>query len=108
MFGFRTWQGYLDDLPGELGRMREILADVAPVVGHRPWPRGRIGQMAWDMAVDKLVTGELTMLSLWADAKVVHMALLVENSAEIAVVSWHARTVRFRPWELTSSASTAL
>jgi Ni,Fe-hydrogenase III large subunit len=73
--------------PGELGRMREILADVAPVVGHRPWPRGRIGQMAWDMAVDKLVTGELTMLSLWADAKVVHMALLVENSAEIAVVS---------------------
>ena len=73
--------------PGELGGIPEILADIAPIAGHLPWPRGQIGEIAWHLAVGKLVAGELTMLSLWADANLVHMALLSENSAEIAVVS---------------------
>ena len=54
---------------------------------HRPWPRARVGDEGWKAATDRLAAGHCTLLGLWADAGVVHMALLAEP-ADIAVLSY--------------------
>jgi Ni,Fe-hydrogenase III large subunit len=43
---------------------------------HRPWPRVQVEAETWQRAIDRLATGRLTLLSLWAEPGVVHMALL--------------------------------
>ena len=71
----------------EATRLLALFPDVAPVAGHRPWPRGTVGAVGWELAVDKLSKGEITLLSLWADTDAVHMGLLDEPLADIAVLS---------------------
>jgi Ni,Fe-hydrogenase III large subunit len=68
-----------------------VLADLIdmadPVVAHRPWPRARVTAEVWQLAVDRLADGSLTLLSLWAEPGLAHMALLGVGSPNAAVLS---------------------
>jgi len=55
---------------------------------HRPWPRAIVGEDGWRQAIDLLVEGRCSLLGMWGDAPVVHMALLAEDFREIAVVTY--------------------
>ncbi len=55
---------------------------------HRPWPRVIVGSEGWRQAIELLADGRCTMLGLWGDAAVVHMALLEESLSDIAVLSY--------------------
>jgi Ni,Fe-hydrogenase III large subunit len=68
-----------------------MLADLVEmgelVAAHRPWPRVRVGAASWQIAVDGLANGSLTLLSLWAEPNNAHMALLGVGSPAVAVLS---------------------
>ena len=52
---------------------------------HRPWPRATVTADGWRRAVTELVEARATLLGLWGDKDAVHMALIEEPSAKIAV-----------------------
>ncbi|WP_454642512.1 hydrogenase large subunit [Bradyrhizobium liaoningense] len=58
------------------------------VSSHRPWPRAVVTEAGWQMAIDRLVEGGLTLLGFWGEPTAVHMAMLDGGSAEIAVVTY--------------------
>ena len=68
-----------------------VLADITKggrkAEAHRPWPRFTVGSEAWRRAVNALVEARATLLGLWGDKEQVHLALLEEPSADIAVVT---------------------
>jgi Ni,Fe-hydrogenase III large subunit len=57
-----------------------VLSDIVEmgdlVLAHRPWPRVRVSAAVWQLAVDRLADGSLTLLSLWGEPGHAHMALL--------------------------------
>jgi Ni,Fe-hydrogenase III large subunit len=59
---------------------------------HRPmngiWSRARVTEAGWRQAIDLLAAGRCTLLGLWGDAPVVHMALLADDFSDIAVISY--------------------
>lgn len=55
---------------------------------HRPWPRALVTEAGWKQAIDHLADGRLTLLGLWGDAPLVHMALLAQDFSNIAVLSY--------------------
>ncbi len=62
---------------------------------HRPWPRVIVAEDGWKKAIDLLAGGRCTLLSLWADAPHVHMALLDEKAGDIAVVSYACKDGKY-------------
>src|SRR6185295_3974689 len=68
-----------------------VLTDIAKggrkAEAHRPWPRTIVTGDAWRRAVDALVDARATLLGLWGDKDQVHLALIEEPSAAIAVVT---------------------
>jgi len=63
--------------------------------GHRPWPRIVVGEDGWRAVAAELSAGRYTLLGLWGDMGAAHMAVLVEPSAEIAVVTVECPQGRF-------------
>jgi Ni,Fe-hydrogenase III large subunit len=57
------------------------------VAAHRPWPRVRVNAAIWQLAVDRLADGGLTLLSLWGEPGHAYMALLDSGSHSVAVLS---------------------
>jgi len=55
---------------------------------HRPWPRSVVTEQGWSQAIDLLAEGRCSLLGLWGDAPVVHMALLAEDFSDVAVISY--------------------
>src|SRR5262245_10633872 len=53
---------------------------------HRPWPRVLIDRESWSGLASQLAQGQITLIGLWSEMDVVHMALRGEPD-EIAVVS---------------------
>lgn len=68
--------GLLDHIPHQ-----------STVPAHRPWPRAVVADEGWRAAIEQLVAGRATLLGFWGEPAAVHMALLDEGSAEIAVVT---------------------
>jgi Ni,Fe-hydrogenase III large subunit len=54
---------------------------------HEPCPRAIVDTVVWSLACGKLVEGHWTLLGLWGETDIVHMALLEEESSEIGVIS---------------------
>ena len=52
---------------------------------HRPFPRVTVTTDGWRRAIEELVEARATLLGLWGDKSEVHMALIEEPSARIAV-----------------------
>lgn len=70
--------------------LHEIVAQGHRVEAHRPWPRVVVTADAWNGAARELAAGHATLLGLWGESGVpsmVHMALLTQERAEIAIVS---------------------
>jgi hypothetical protein len=65
------------------------------VPGHRPWPRVIVGADEWRHASEALKTGTWTLMSLWGDTRAVHMAVLDETIADIAVLTFECRDETF-------------
>lgn len=72
-----------------------LLEQGTRVAAHRPWPRAIVDAATWRLATEKLRDGQLTLLGLWGDQGVVHMALLDEGATDIAIVSLDCATGRF-------------
>jgi Ni,Fe-hydrogenase III large subunit len=65
------------------------------VSGHRPWPRAIVGADGWRRAGEELKAGRWTLLGLWGDAGAVHMAVLDESAADLAVLTIACRDGTF-------------
>jgi len=66
--------------------------DLIPVreraEAHRPWARALVDNEGWGAAIDRLESGDLTLVGLWGDAGAVHLAVL-DAAEEIAVLTYH-------------------
>ena len=58
------------------------------VKGHRPWPRAIVRADEWRRTGETLKAGKWTLLSLWGEARAVHMAVLDEAISDIAVLTF--------------------
>jgi Ni,Fe-hydrogenase III large subunit len=67
--------------------LSDLIAPLARIEAHRPWPRLAGDLAAWRKAGAALASGELTLLGLWGDPDRVHLALLDESARAIAVLS---------------------
>jgi Ni,Fe-hydrogenase III large subunit len=54
---------------------------------HSPWPRVMVDAAVWKFAASELAHGHWSLLGLWGEPSTVHMAIMDEHTAEIAVVS---------------------
>jgi Ni,Fe-hydrogenase III large subunit len=62
---------------------------------HHPWPRAIVTSDTWRLVVQQLVDARATLLGLWGDARAVHLALIEEPSAELAVFTLECRDGKF-------------
>jgi Ni,Fe-hydrogenase III large subunit len=62
---------------------------------HHPWPRAVVAEAGWHQAIDQLATGRCSLLGLWGDAPDVHMALLGEESSNVAVISYTCKSGKY-------------
>jgi Ni,Fe-hydrogenase III large subunit len=70
----------------ERGTLFDLLASGESVPAHRPWPRVVVSDDGWRAAIEHLAAGRATLLGLFGEPHMVHMALLDEAGA-IGVVS---------------------
>jgi Ni,Fe-hydrogenase III large subunit/Ni,Fe-hydrogenase III component G len=79
----------------------DILLRGERVERHRPWPRVVVSADTWRMIANELAEMRTSLLGLWGDtdaartAPMVHMALLSEQTGEIAVASLPCPEGRF-------------
>ena len=73
----------------------DIIASGRRVEDHRPWPRAAVDAETWQVAAGRVAEGKGTLLGLWGDVGAVHMALLDEGAAEIAVLTLECPEGRF-------------
>src|SRR5580698_1937380 len=55
------------------------------VAHHAPWPRSIVDAAEWQSAIDELAAERSTLLGLWGEPDVAHMAVLAGN--DISVLS---------------------
>jgi len=79
------------DMPGLI----DVVLEGRRVEGHRPWPRAVADEGLWRFAAGQVAAGNSTLLGLWGDTGAVHMALLDEGDAEIAVITLDCPGGRF-------------
>jgi len=75
--------------------LAELIGEGRRIEAHRPWPRAVVGPEVWRSIADQLQAGRWILLGLWGEADAVHMALLDEAQADIAVVSLDCSNERF-------------
>jgi Ni,Fe-hydrogenase III large subunit/Ni,Fe-hydrogenase III component G len=63
----------------------DIAGNSRKVEAHRPWPRAIVTRDTWRHVIQQLVEARATLLGLWGDVRAVHLALIEERSAELAV-----------------------
>jgi len=73
------------------------LIDAIPHLSRTegPWPRVLVDEAGWRGVARDLGAGRWTMLSLWAEAGTVHLALFDEKTGEIGVVTHECPLRRF-------------
>jgi len=76
--------------------LADIILKGRQIEEHRPWPRVVIDQEVWSFAAGQVAEGHWTLLGLWADPEVIHMAVLDEGgAADIAVLALECPERRF-------------
>jgi Ni,Fe-hydrogenase III large subunit/Ni,Fe-hydrogenase III component G len=73
---------------GKLVKLLERIPNKSEVAAHRPWPRLVVAEEGWHAAIERLISGQLTLVGLWGEPDTVHMALLEGDSSEVAVISY--------------------
>lgn len=67
--------------------LNDLMREGRPVDAHRPWPRAVLSVESWCYCLDQLAGGHWSMLGLWGESGMAHMALLDCGTDDIAVVS---------------------
>ena len=75
--------------------LSDLIAEGEPADVQRPWPRATVDPVIWSSIANQLATGHWVMLGLWGEPGAVHMALLDEAAADIAVISLDCPHGRF-------------
>jgi Ni,Fe-hydrogenase III large subunit len=65
----------------------DLVLEGRPIQHHSPWQRSVVDVPVWNFAASELARGRWNLLGLWGEPSTVHMAILDEQTAEIAVVS---------------------
>ncbi len=65
----------------------DLMLEGRRVQQHSPWPRAVVEAPVWKFAANELAQGRWSLLGLWGEPLTVHMAILDEQTTEIAVVS---------------------
>ncbi len=78
-----------------MSALDDLVKSGHTAAAHRPCPRVTIDATTWLAAADHLAAGRLTLLALWGEPLLVHMALLDEAEGALAVVSVDASSGRF-------------
>ncbi|HXT81638.1 MAG TPA: NADH-quinone oxidoreductase subunit C [Acetobacteraceae bacterium] len=79
-----------------MNALSTLVASGAQVRGHRPWPCSVVYRSSWQAATERLVAGEITLLSVWGERGRVHMAVLADKGdPPVAVLSLDCRDGRF-------------
>jgi Ni,Fe-hydrogenase III large subunit len=76
-------------------RLAALIADRAPVAGHRPWPRYEIDHETWIQVAQALGEGSGDLLGLWGEKDNVHLALRASGAAAPCVVSVRVKIADF-------------
>jgi Ni,Fe-hydrogenase III large subunit len=75
--------------------LTEILSAFPPVENHRPWLRRVVDADTWRALTGQLAAGKMSLLGLWGDVGMVHMALLDGEPYSAAVASLECANGRF-------------
>ena len=67
--------------------LTDFLQKGRPAGQAGPWPRVVLDAEQWKSAAGELARGRWSLLGLWGEPSIVHMAILDEPAADIAVVS---------------------
>src|SRR5256714_1507486 len=73
----------------------DTIPRLSKVAAHAPWPRALVNEAAWSGIARDLAAGHCSLVSLWAEQSVVHMALFDEKAGEGAVVTYECHDGRF-------------
>jgi Ni,Fe-hydrogenase III large subunit len=65
----------------------DLMLEGRQVQQHSPWPRAVVDAPVWKFAASELAQGRWSLLGLWGEPSTVHMAIMDEQTAKIAVVS---------------------
>jgi Ni,Fe-hydrogenase III large subunit len=65
----------------------DLMLKGRPVEQHRPWPRAMVDAHLWKVVASGLAQGHCSLLGLWGEPATVHLAIMDEHAAEIAIVS---------------------
>jgi len=57
------------------------------ILQRRPWPRAVVGAHLWRFVANELAQGRLSLLGLWGEPSMVHLAIMDEEAADIGIVS---------------------
>jgi Ni,Fe-hydrogenase III large subunit len=68
--------------------LHDLVGDGQVIAKHRPWPRALVDREAWQQAISLLKEGQCTLLGLWGEKKLVHLALIAEGRSEPAILSF--------------------
>jgi Ni,Fe-hydrogenase III large subunit len=78
-----------------MNTLEELIRAGHRVEAQRPWPRVAIDAGQWRAAAARLVDGQSTLLALWGEPDMVHMALVEEQPFAIVVLSLHCPAGRY-------------
>ncbi len=74
--------------------LRNVMAEGRAVPAHRPWSRAVVGRDTWQHAITLLQTERCTLLGLWGDQAMVHLALVDAEGAP-GILSYACANNRF-------------
>src|SRR5712671_4440578 len=65
----------------------DLMLEGSKVPQHSPWPRAMVDADLWKFAAGEVARGRWSLLDLWGEPTTVHMAIMDEETDEIATVS---------------------
>jgi Ni,Fe-hydrogenase III large subunit len=65
----------------------DLMLEGREVQQHSPWPRAMVDASVWKFAANELAQERWNLLGLWGEPSTVHMAIMDEHTAEIAIIS---------------------
>ncbi len=78
-----------------MATLADLVQAGRPIAAHHPWPRVEVDLGQWRVATALLIGGQSTLLGLWGDGRMVHMALLDREPFAIAVLSLDCPSGRY-------------
>lgn len=65
----------------------DLILEGRKIQQHSLWPRAMVDTSVWNFAANELAQERWNLLGLWGEPSTVHMAIMDEHTAEIAIIS---------------------